>query len=291
MKNAILLGISALALASTAHATVTPDAPDSATGSPNISLNSASVEDLAALDQVDSVEAARIVSLRDDRGRLSSVEALRVLELDEPTLQSLRQGTHLDLAMTKTAKGKHYGSVADVMAEFEGEPTAQQVQAMAMNYTKTHPDMVDGWMKSSRSAYFLPKLNLNYKKQLNYYDKNRYEEDVSNPGTYIPYNYEDKADNDDQFEVKMEWRLDKLIISSERIRVMNEAQDIVKLRDKVLEEVTRLYFDRRRLEVDMLLKPPASLDKQLDNELRLQELSANIDAFTGGGFSAAVAGR
>lgn len=283
----LLTGIAAIALALPASASSEP-AP---AGQATVPLNGASVDQLAELEQVDDGEAARIVALREQRGHLASVEALRILGFDEPTLQDLRTGTHMDLAVTKVANAKRYGSVAEVMAEFSVEPTAQQVQGMAMDYTKTHPELVEGWLRSSRSAYLLPKVNLKYKKELDYSDTNRYEEDIDNPGTYFPYDYSDRADNDDDFEVKLEWRLDKLVISSERIRVINESQDIVKLRDKVLDEVTRLYFDRRRLQVEMLLDPPTALQKQLENELRLQELSANIDAFTGGSFSASVPAR
>ena len=77
-------------------------------------------------------------------------------------------------------------------------------------------------------------------------------------------------------------------MSSEQIRVINEAQDIVKLRDKVLDEVTRLYFDRRRLQVDQLLSPSLDLKGQIEAELRLQEMTANLDALTGGAFSASL---
>jgi hypothetical protein len=34
----------------------------------------------------------------------------------------------------------------------------------------------------------------------------------------------------------------------------------VKLRDRVLEEVTRVYFDRRELQVAMLLEPASTLE-------------------------------
>ena len=73
--------------------------------------------------------------------------------------------------------------------------------------------------------------------------------------------------------------------------MINEAQDVVKLRDKVLDEVTRLYFDRRRLQVELLLDPPTGLQDQLESELRLQESTANLDAFTGGAFSASLPQR
>jgi hypothetical protein len=70
--------------------------------------------------------------------------------------------------------------------------------------------------------------------------------------------------------------------------VINEAQDIVKLRDKVLDEVTRIYFDRRRLQVEQVLSPSSNLKDQIKEELRLQELTASIDALTGGRFSASL---
>ena len=60
--------------------------------------------------------------------------------------------------------------------------------------------------------------------------------------------------------------------------------------DKVLDEVTRVYFDRRRLQVDQLLSPSSSLRDQIKHELRLQELTASIDALTGGAFSAQLGG-
>ena len=86
--------------------------------------------------------------------------------------------------------------------------------------------------------------------------------------------------------MKLEWRLDKLVMSSEQIRVINETGKANKMREKVLDEVTRLYFDRRRLQVDNLLNPPSSLTDQIEMELRLQEMTANLDALTGGEFSA-----
>jgi hypothetical protein len=60
---------------------------------------------------------------------------------------------------------------------------------------------------------------------------------------------------------------------------------MVQLRDDVLNEVTRIYFERRRLQVEMLLSPPERVEDKIEKELRLQELTASIDALTGGFFS------
>jgi hypothetical protein len=250
----------------------------------NIRLNSASVEELISLEGVDEALALRIVELRDERGSISSVEALRVLDIDPQTLGRLRTDAVLDLPI-QTRQPRNFGSVEEVMAEFASEPDVQATQAMALAYTKTNPELVDGWLRASKQAYMLPKLNLQYEKEN---DQSVDYEYVIEDGNAVAQLDGQDADNDDKFVVKLEWRLDKLIMSSEQIRVINEAQDIVKLRDKVLDEVTRLYFDRRRLQVDQLLNPSADLKSRIETELRLQEFSANLDALTGGAFSASL---
>jgi len=63
----------------------------------------------------------------------------------------------------------------------------------------------------------------------------------------------------------------------------------VKLRDQVLGEVTRLYFERRRLQAERLLTPKSDPMALVKEELRLMELTAGLDALTGGAFSAGVA--
>ena len=52
-----------------------------------------------------------------------------------------------------------------------------------------------------------------------------------------------------------------------------------------MNEVTRTYFERRRLQIEIMASPPNDLKVSLEKELRLQELTADIDALTGGYFS------
>ncbi|MFT5681794.1 MAG: hypothetical protein ACI8RZ_002712 [Myxococcota bacterium] len=256
----------------------------SAAQADEIRLNSATAAEFAAVEGIDDSMADRIIALRTDRGQLYSVESLRVLNLDGQTLDRLRSEVIIDLQVD--TRRKSYSSADEVLAEFAVEPDVRQVQAMAQGYARTNPELVDGWLTASRRAYLLPKLNLQYEKELELYDTFTYEADDAGDAFIEPYGT--RADNDDKYVVKLEWRLDKLVMSSEQIRVINESQDIVKLRDKVLDEVTRLYFDRRRLQVELLLAPAGDLRTQLENELRLQELTANLDALTGGSFTASL---
>lgn len=252
-------------------------------------LNDVTAKELVSIEGVDQAEAEQIVSLRTKRQGLTSVEELRILKFDAETLNALRGHLAADLSIRKVAKGS-YSSVEEVLGQFSNEPEVATVQAMAMAYTKTNPDLVEGWLRASKSAYALPAVTLTYNKDLDDYTTWSYL-DLDGDGTVDNDEHQfntARADDDDGFSVRLAWRLDKLVMSSERIRVINEAQDIVKLRDKVLDEVTRVYFDRRRLQVDQLLSPAGGLKEQIKNELRLQELTASIDALTGGGFSASL---
>jgi len=252
-------------------------------------LNDVTAQELASIQGVGAATAERIVDLRSQRSGLGSVEELRVLGLDATTLQALRANLSADLTLRKVAKGS-YTDVDSVLAQFQHEPEVLAVQAMAMEYTKTNPSLVEGWLAASKSAYALPAVTLTYDKDLDDYKTWDYL-DLNGDGTIDNSEHQfntARADDDDGFGVRLAWRLDKLVMSSERIRVINEAQDIVKLRDKVLDEVTRVYFDRRRLQVEQMLSPASSLKDQIKDELRLQELTASIDALTGGQFSASL---
>ena len=155
----------------------------------------------------------------------------------------------LSLLLAGPALAGDYRTVDDVLAKFDNEPDIQAVQEMVLEYSKTDPHYVDAWLSAAKNSAWLPELNVEYDYGTGYgYD---YEYEVDPNGLLTGSD----VDTDHDVKVRAKWRLDRLVMSSDRIRVISETQDIVKLRDKVLEEVTRLYFDRRRAQVDMLLAP------------------------------------
>ncbi|MFC1666596.1 hypothetical protein ACFL0P_01820 [Candidatus Omnitrophota bacterium] len=60
---------------------------------------------------------------------------------------------------------------------------------------------------------------------------------------------------------------------------------MVQLRDDILDEITRIYFERRRLQMEMHFSPVTDLKGAMEKELRIEELTADLDALTGGYFS------
>ena len=248
-----------------------------------IDLDTASVDDFVALEHIDQAMAESIVAYRSGHDGIRNVEALRVLNLSEAALNSLRNEAVITLQIS-TRSSKKYDSVESVMSEFSDEPDIRAVQAMAMQYSKTNPELMEQWLNASKRAYALPKVNFQYEKQLDM--ATRYDYVAGADGTAEAQEDYVQLGNDDKVVVRLEWRLDKLVMSSEQIRVINETGKANKMREKVLDEVTRLYFDRRRVQVENLLNPPSSLNDRIEMELRLQEMTANLDALTGGQFSA-----
>ena len=217
-----------------------------------------------------------------------------MLGLGEPVLASLRTGTALEVRIRPREADMAFTSASDVLGRFKHEPTVNQVQMWAADYANISPERVKRWLSQSSTFAALPEVQLtyyvrdDYDQGFEYFDENGLDprSPDSNPAAVIQ---DADSGRQTEYRVRLTFDLDKLIMSSERIRVINEAQDIVKLRDQVLGEVTRLYFERRRLQAERLLAPKSDPLALVKEELRLMELTANIDALTGGAFSAGVA--
>jgi hypothetical protein len=94
-------------------------------------------------------------------------------------------------------------------------------------------------------------------------------------------------DRGDSYGVSLtlSWNLADIAYEPETIDVSHETREVIELRDDVLDEITQLYFERRRVLAALAASgdPPAADAMQL--RLRAAELAAGIDAWTGGWFS------
>jgi ABC-type phosphate transport system auxiliary subunit len=60
---------------------------------------------------------------------------------------------------------------------------------------------------------------------------------------------------------------------------------MVQLRDDIMDEVNKTYFERIRVKMELDSLSLEERKKRLDKELRIKELTASLDALTGGYFS------
>jgi hypothetical protein len=76
-----------------------------------------------------------------------------------------------------------------------------------------------------------------------------------------------------------------MIFSSSQTSIDSREKMMVELRNDLLSEATRIYYERRRLQIDLVFTPPASEQEHLENLLRLDELTSLLDGMTDGFFS------
>jgi replication fork clamp-binding protein CrfC len=63
---------------------------------------------------------------------------------------------------------------------------------------------------------------------------------------------------------------------------------MVELRDNIMDEVTKLYFERIRVKMEMNNFSIEDIRKIQEKELKLEELTSSLDALTGGYFSSHI---
>ena len=84
------------------------------------------------------------------------------------------------------------------------------------------------------------------------------------------------------------WELGDLAYHPESLDVSKEAREIIELRDDVLDEITQLYFERRRTLRELASQPPGAAGEAARLRLRADELGSGLDAWTGGWWSRAA---
>jgi photosystem II stability/assembly factor-like uncharacterized protein len=209
--------------------------------------------------------------------------------------------------------------VQTVMGQFSHEPTVQEIQEVAMRFAEVHPDLIEGWRKGAKYRAFLPKFKIqyDYNKQKTIAEKTGEQLDIQREDNYES-GIQDKTDDspitgiqiietvestkEDKFRLvsgwssasaderrfqnnytfSFEWDLGDFLFNPDQVRISDEARDLVELRNDTLETVTQFYFQRRQLQLDLLLSPAEELRERLRLELQLQEVTANIDYLTGG---------
>jgi len=170
---------------------------------------------------------------------------------------------------------------------FAAEPSIAEVQKMSIHYAEVSPEKIANWRRQAQKRAWLPDLSMGVDG-----DKNRTIGDsvwgTSSSGGHHYVGPDDKTFYDNfGWGVSMSWDLGDLVWSSDQTSIDSRSKLMVELREDILNEVTRLYFERRRLQLQMLGVSGEQPDK-MQNELRIEELTALIDAFTGGGFSQSI---
>ena len=168
-------------------------------------------------------------------------------------------------------------TAAKIKAYFSGEPSLRSLQKAALKFFMVNPARLHSLRRKAANKAWLPVLQAGFTGTL---AQNTCALELAQYRNAYQYPWEDETQINTgyQFSVRATWNLPQLIFNAEELDVAS----MVGIQDGVLKEVTRLYFIRRRLQINLLLSPPKDAKTKVMLELRLQELTGLLDAMTNG---------
>jgi hypothetical protein len=155
-----------------------------------------------------------------------------------------------------------------------GDPPVAEVQRAAADHDGVDPDRLRAWVARPRSAHWLPRVSI---------DASRTERDtrvVGVTGT-VESDYL-RVNPSTQFGIRLSWDLDQLVFSRDEPAAAWTASRLIDRREERVRRATRLYFQRRRLLVQLALDPPREALQRAERENQVDEITAELDELTGG---------
>jgi hypothetical protein len=163
-------------------------------------------------------------------------------------------------------------------AEPPAEPTVQQVLRMALRAARTlGPERTRELCRRARLAGLAPTLKLSARRGL--------EQDLSSSSTVESDRTNASQGDDLTLEASLSFELSRLVFASEEVRVLSIERWLSLDRRRLVEEVTRLYFQRQRL----LRERAAAAAPDAELDVAIAEAEALLDAFTDGAYAEALA--
>lgn len=155
------------------------------------------------------------------------------------------------------------------------EPTIGELQRAAIKYAEVEPGKITNWRRQAAMKALLPDISVGY--------------DTDTYRTIDAYNYGGKTtytvgpdDGAKGWDVSASWDLGDLIYNESQTSIDSRSKLMVQLRNDVLDQLNPAYFERKKLQLELLKIPDKTSQAFLEREIRIEELTATIDGLTGG---------
>ncbi|WP_052559344.1 hypothetical protein [Enhygromyxa salina] len=159
-------------------------------------------------------------------------------------------------------------------ARLPPQPSLRAVQDAALQRAGVGPHAGARWLRQARVAAALPTISVQYDHRLDQgwaLDREVGEADA----------LRNDAGNQSVIRAKATWELDRLIFSPDELRAARAALDLADFRERVLVQVTQLYYERQRLLVEREIAPPSDLQAAIAASVRLREVEGLLAGLTG----------
>lgn len=160
------------------------------------------------------------------------------------------------------------------------EPGIKDVQKAAIKYAEVSPEKISQWRKNAAKKALLPQVSVGIDRNstdLWHWEggsTTKTDDDVLRRG-------QDTVD----WDVSLSWDLSELIWNDAQTSIDVRSKLMVELRDDILDQVNKLYFERLRIRAELDNLAIEDRNKRFDKQLKLEELTASLDSLTAGYYS------
>lgn len=179
----------------------------------------------------------------------------------------------------------------------ELEPTAIEVQKQAMRFSSlpTNKDF-KRYQLQARLRNIVPRVGFDVNStnsNQNYYQfQNGISSDVSLNNKYSADDLKRlQRDGSRYKQLSILWNTNEFIYDDEIKDIISQARLTANIKENILDDVTRIYYKRKNLQLENIITPETSAEKKLKKELEVAELTSQLDSRTGGWFSKEIEKR
>ena len=173
----------------------------------------------------------------------------------------------------------------------ELEPSVIEVQKQALKFASL-PTTNDykRYRLQARLRNIVPRIGVDLNTtgtDTNYYQFDKgISTDISlnndfNAGRTNRYQYDGRSFK----QLSVLWNTNQFIYDDEIREILNQARLTANIKENLLDDVTRIYYQRRKAQLETLLTPPPNIQNKLSKEIEIAELTGQLDSRTGGWFS------
>jgi hypothetical protein len=171
-------------------------------------------------------------------------------------------------------------SVKTLKIVLDGEPTFRELRDAAINYAEVSPEKIKRWRQESKISALVPKMSFGADR--NTTDLWHWESGSSTKsGDDVLVPGKDSVD----WGATISWELGNMIWNDDQTNIDVRSRLMVQLRNDILDDLRRTYYERKRLQFELMSNPPKEMGARFEKELRLQELTQSLDDLTGNYFS------
>lgn len=157
---------------------------------------------------------------------------------------------------------------------FDNEPAFKELRQAALRFAEVDPEKIRNWRREARLRALLPKVSFGI-------DKNRSSNSEIYTSATKDYIVVGPDDERSGYDISISWELADLIWSDDQTNIDVRSRLTTQLRNDILDDLRRVYFERKRLQFELAQAPPKDMNTRFEKETRIQELSQAIDDLTG----------